>query len=375
MTEKIDLVVKTRVNELSAKNTVEKSRGLMEFQRPFSLGELKVLDTYLSRINARDPSCREVRFSKNEYEKLLDIKQMRASQIEKYTSMLNNGQMLFITEDSPNTWRKINLFEECSCHQDEYEQWWITLKCTEAAIPYFFELEKAGYLKYRLANILNLKSIYSYTLYQYLLANSFRVKFEVRVSDLREEIGCDTERYKQFKFFNSEVLKKAVDEVNEKTDISVEYEPVKYGRTVVKIKFTVTTKTKGVLAPCAVPSEAEKALPDPIDVEYYDIEENGEPRENPLELFIENLPSSFTHPQIDNLRKAARDRLYGQEGVTLYTAYDIAILRYLEWKVSNIEAAYSDKKETIGSLYALVLASIRNGYDEPPGFNYGQFCI
>ena len=375
MTEKIDLVVKTRVNELSGKNTVEKSRGLLEFQRPFNLGELKVLDTYLSRINARDPSCREVRFSKSEYEKLLDIKHMRASQIEKYTSLLNNGQMLFVSKDSPNTWRKINLFEECSCHQDEYEQWWITLKCTEAAIPYFFELESAGYLKYHLANILNLKSIYSYNLHQYLLMNSFRVKWEIKVPDLREEMGCDTERYQQFKFFNAEVLKKSVDEVNEKTDLSVEYAPVKVGRTVSRIKFTVTTKTKGSLASGVIPSAAEKALPDPIDVDYFDVDDGSAPKENPLDLFIENLPSSFTRPQIDNLRRAARDKLYGQEGVTLFNGYDITILRYLEWKVNNIEAAYSDKKDSIGSLYALVLASIRHGYDEPDGFDYRQFCI
>ena len=40
---------------------------------PFTLGELKILDTYISRINAADDTRRTVIFTKEEYEELMGL--------------------------------------------------------------------------------------------------------------------------------------------------------------------------------------------------------------------------------------------------------------------------------------------------------------
>ena len=62
------------VGNLDPKYWVQKSDPLMLMRTvPFSLGELKVLDTYISRINAADDSHTTVIFTKEEYENLMGI--------------------------------------------------------------------------------------------------------------------------------------------------------------------------------------------------------------------------------------------------------------------------------------------------------------
>ena len=60
------------IGKLDPKYWVQKSDPLVLMRSvPFSLGELKILDTYISRINAADNSRRTVVFTKEEYESLI----------------------------------------------------------------------------------------------------------------------------------------------------------------------------------------------------------------------------------------------------------------------------------------------------------------
>ena len=61
-----------------------------------------------------------------------------------------------------------------------------------------------------------------------------------RIDELAEKTGQT--KYKEYKIFNRNVLSKARDELNKKTSIHVDYEPVKNGRKTVKIRFFVTKK-------------------------------------------------------------------------------------------------------------------------------------
>ena len=52
-------------------------------------------------------------------------------------------------------------------------------------------------------------------------------------------MNCTAERYNEFKFFNSEILKKVYNELSEKTDLKYNYTPIRKGRKVAEIEFTV----------------------------------------------------------------------------------------------------------------------------------------
>ena len=74
---------------LDQKYWVQKSDPLVLMRSvPFSLGELKVLDTYISRINAADDSRTTVIFTKEEYEELMGISKINAEVLKKHAEGL-----------------------------------------------------------------------------------------------------------------------------------------------------------------------------------------------------------------------------------------------------------------------------------------------
>lgn len=220
---------------------VQKTEPLLLMRTvPFNLGELKILDTYLSRINSRDPSCTTVTFTKKEYEKLMDLNDVDLRTLRKYTkSML--GKVVDLPIDGGYV--QFTLFTSAVCKQDEYGQQIIELSCSPQAKQVFFN-ENIRYLQYELKYILPLTSKYSYLLYLYLRDNRFRGTWRISVDELRDK-KLDlkgNEYYKQFKYLKNEIINPAIKEIKEKTDIDVSFKTIKKGKPVVAIEFTYHSK-------------------------------------------------------------------------------------------------------------------------------------
>ncbi len=262
---------------------VQKSRPLLElWWSQLSLESNKLLDIYLSRINSHDPSRREVIFEKKEVEKLLDVKQIKPDvlnhhlhllfkpvEIEEIPDISNDTSSSQGSSSKKSKSKKekkkrvtMSLFEYAEAPQDDYDQWVVKIKCTESAMKYFFNIDTVGYIRYKLKNIIHLRSSYSYHLYIYLKDNIFRGSWTVDLSELKKWLYySDTERY-SFKVFNRDVLKKAIAEICDKTDIRFEYTPVKKGRSVVGIKFTQIKATQSTEAPETSVVSKQNSSPD-----------------------------------------------------------------------------------------------------------------
>lgn len=220
---------------------IQKARPFQSLsETDLTLPEFKILDAYLARINSHDPDKRTVRLEKGELEKALGVTEIKQDDLEKRLRHL--FQIIKVKDDRKRKgFKLINLFEEADAEQDNDGLWQITLTCTASAREYVFNIDNLGYLRYRLKNVINLTSRYSYVLFLYLLDNRFRKTWSINLVDLKALLNCNAERYKQFKFFNAEILKKCHKELCEKTDISFEYKPIKRGRTVSAVEFSVNT--------------------------------------------------------------------------------------------------------------------------------------
>lgn len=233
---------------VDGKTIIQKSNPLQSLsETPLTLPELKILDVYLSRIDSHNPEKRYVNFEKGELEKLLGVSRILKEDLSK---RLNN---LFVAvtirdENKPDGFIKIGLFEKAIAFLDSDGLWQVDLVCTASAMEYIFNIENLGYLRYRLKNIIDLTSRYSYVLYMYLENNRFRKSWEIPLAELRQLLNCTAERYNQFKYFNSEILKKSQQELHKKTSLKFSYESVKKGRKVVAVKFTVETIADTILA-------------------------------------------------------------------------------------------------------------------------------
>lgn len=240
----VKVIEGTGNNELKA--LVQKARPLQSLsETELTLPEFKILDVYLGRINSHDKEKRTVVLEKGELERALGVSRILKEDLEQRLRHL--FQVVKVKDDSKKKgFKLINLFEEADAEQDDDGIWTIQLTCTASAREYIFNIDNIGYLRYRLKNVIDLTSRYSYILYLYLLDNRFKKSWEIPLDELKELLNCTADRYKdEFKFFNSDILKdKCYKEINSKTDLKYSYEPVKKGRKVVAIKFTIETENE-----------------------------------------------------------------------------------------------------------------------------------
>ena len=223
------------------KLTVQKSKPLFALWRSdLTLAEFKILDTYLARIDSHHPEKRVVMFKKGELEEKLGVKQIKQKELEERLKHLMGNVVEIPDKNGKKGFRLITLFEEAVAEQDEDGLWQVKMECTQKAMKYIFNIENLGYYRYKLRCITALSSRYTYIMFIYLEANRFRKSWEVDVEDLKQILKCDQEAtYREYKRFNDLILKKVQKEMHQKTECRYKYEPIKKGRKVVAIRFTL----------------------------------------------------------------------------------------------------------------------------------------
>jgi plasmid replication initiation protein len=104
--------------------------------------------------------------------------------------------------------------------------------------PLILDLEK-NYTKYYFSNIARLKSAYAIRFYELLKQYQYRGERILSLQEIRIILRIDDSKYKQYGHFKAKVITVAQKELNEKTDIFFEFEEIKEGRKIVKIKFLI----------------------------------------------------------------------------------------------------------------------------------------
>lgn len=257
---------------------VQKSNPLQSLSETgMSLVEFKILDAYLSRINSHDEEKRYVRFEKGELEKILGVSRILKYDLE---ARLDGLFRVVTIRDGHKKegFTKIALFEKAEAFQSDDGLWQIDLACSPSALEYVFNLDNIGYLRYRLKNIIELTSRYSYVLYLYL-ENRRKGKqsksWTVPLDELKEILRCTADTYNQYKRFNDLILKKCYKELHEKTDLQFTYEPVKVkGRKVIAIHFTVKTLSKRTLSKRVQESLVNQSEDGTNQLSFTDIQNN-----------------------------------------------------------------------------------------------------
>ena len=228
---------------------VQKSNPLQSLsETKMTLAEFKILDAYLSKIDSHKPEERSVTFDKGELESLLGVTQIKNKDLSDRID--NLFKVVTIQDpDKPNKFTKIALFSCAECTQGDDGLWTIKLACSPEAMEYIFNIESIGYLRYRLKNVVNLTSRYSYLLFLYLESNRFRGTWTIPLDDLKKMLCCTADTYNEYKRFNDLVLKKCQKELSQKTDIDFDYVALRRGRKVSGIQFILKTPQNAIDSP------------------------------------------------------------------------------------------------------------------------------
>lgn len=119
----------------------------------------------------------------------------------------------------------------------------VDVEISSKVFPYLVGL-KEKFLQYELWQILPLKSTYSIALYEFLKSWAYKKYVVVTLEQLRAYFGIEEGKYKDFKDFKKKILNVAKKEINELTDLEIEWHGIRHGRFYTHIAFDIKTKDR-----------------------------------------------------------------------------------------------------------------------------------
>lgn len=117
----------------------------------------------------------------------------------------------------------------------------ISIRFSPEIIPYLFNLQER-FTQYELYQTLALRSSYSIALYELLKSHAFKKEITIDIQNLRRYLAIDDNKYNDFTDFRKRVIDHAVKEINTYTDLSVEWNGNKQGKSYVSITFDISLK-------------------------------------------------------------------------------------------------------------------------------------
>lgn len=112
--------------------------------------------------------------------------------------------------------------------------------------PYLFDLGQR-FTQYQLYNILAMKSAFSVRVYELLKSYAFQHTKIFDLDELKRLLMVDdVKSYQNYKDFRKKVLEVSEKEINENTDLYIQYAPIYRGRKVVKISFDISYKNEWI---------------------------------------------------------------------------------------------------------------------------------
>lgn len=135
----------------------------------------------------------------------------------------------------------------------KYRKGIVTALFNPVMAPYLLQL-KTCFTQYNLTEYLQLPSIYSQRIFEILKSWQNIPEIIISVNDLHTMLNTPESFRSNFKEFRRRVLEKSHTDILEKTKFRYEWEPIKVGRSVEKIRFTFGPGKRALAA-----AEKEKA--------------------------------------------------------------------------------------------------------------------
>lgn len=210
--------------------SVSKSNCLIDASYQLNVQAQKLVLACLGKVDSRGDIPKEMTLTAQEYSALMGIPNARRD--------------LYRAADS--------LFDAVIILKDEHEEVkfrWIqkgvkkfkgdgaiTITWTDEVLKYISSLQ-SRFTTYKLRHIAELQSSHSIRLYELLMRFNSTGERRIYVDDFKSALGI-SDKYQQFKELNKFVIKAAVKELNDRSDLIISYKTMKKGRNVTALEFT-----------------------------------------------------------------------------------------------------------------------------------------
>lgn len=116
------------------------------------------------------------------------------------------------------------------------------LRFSQDIIPFLTNL-KGRFTKYQLSSVSDMKSVFSIRIYEMLMQWRTTKIVEVSIEKFKERLEL-VDKYPSIANLRIKAIEPAIKEINEYSDINVQYELIKTGKKFTGIKFTFSYKNK-----------------------------------------------------------------------------------------------------------------------------------
>ncbi|PEJ56355.1 replication initiation protein [Bacillus wiedmannii] len=224
----------TQKLQIKEHNIISKSNILIEANSRLNLLEQKILLCLASNIEPTDRDFKTYTFPIRQFHKLLVLKgSTKYTELSKITKDLLSKVVEIRTKEDlvQVSWISSAVYNK--------NKGTIDIRFDPLLKPFLLELSNK-FTSYRLANVIKLKSTYSIRIYELLKQYEDIKERTINLDDLRYYLNA-IHVYPQYANFKQRVLKSSQKELK-KTDISFEFEEIKLGRKVQKIRFVIRSK-------------------------------------------------------------------------------------------------------------------------------------
>lgn len=195
----------------------------------------KIILYLISQIKPQDEDLKIYKFDMEDFAKLCGIQ----CHGENYKNFKESLKALADKSFWIETPKKDMLVRWCERLEiDKYETT-VSLRLDDRLKPYLLQL-KDNFTTYNFGSTLLMKSKHSIRLLEIFASYKSLGMVEFTLDELKETLECG--EYAEYKNFRRFVIDKALEEINKYSEITVEYKPIKHGRSVYSLLFIITEK-------------------------------------------------------------------------------------------------------------------------------------
>ena len=213
--------------------TVVKANSLIEASYRLTLDEMRLLALTIGTMNPKSDQ-QVFEFSVSEFvNQFPEVNADRAyTQIKSAIERISERWVK--TEDE----RHVTKFRWVSSQTYFKKEGRFKIALTNEIMPYLTQL-KGQFTQYQLNHISGFSSVHAIRLYELFTQYKRLGDRYISVEDLKKWLQLE-DKYNLWAELQRWVIKPSLNEINEKSDLFVEYEPIKKGRKVTGIEFSIT---------------------------------------------------------------------------------------------------------------------------------------
>lgn len=215
-------------------------------KKPLTAREQKIILTMVSMIEPADKDFKDYVISIKEFHEMLGLEgREHYTEMKKVIESLMSKVVEIPLEDK--SWLMTHWVSTAKYLDGSGA---IQLRFAPELKPYLLQL-KTAFTSYKLTNILSLKSVYAIRLYELMKKWQLITKWECSIESLREKLGASNKSYNVYGNFKNKILAPSINELNEQTDLHIQYKEIKKGRKVTGIEFIIKQNpgNKGIKVP------------------------------------------------------------------------------------------------------------------------------